>query len=97
VKVASLLGLDLRKIIEGIERRCGVKLPREVVEVYLDKECDLLFIRFREPRNVEVGEPFIPRCHSHHFMFVEFRELSPHPPPHWQHNHLWSGFNGHWG
>jgi hypothetical protein len=30
-------------------------------------------------------------------MFVEFRELSPHPPPHWQHCYLWSGFNGHWG
>lgn len=57
VRVMSLLDLDLRRVIEGIESKCGVKLPREVIEVYLDKEHDLLFIRFREPRGVEVGEP----------------------------------------
>jgi len=34
-----------------------VKLPRDVIMTYLDTEHDLLFIRFREPRGVEVGEP----------------------------------------
>lgn len=57
VGIASLLDLDLKKIIDGIESRCGIKLPREVIEVYLDREQDLLFIRFREPKSIEVGEP----------------------------------------
>jgi hypothetical protein len=57
VGIASLLDLDLKKIIDSIENRCGIKLPREVIEVYLDREQDLLFIRFREPKSLEVGEP----------------------------------------
>jgi uncharacterized protein YuzE len=57
VGIVSLLDLDLKKIIDGIESRCGIKLPREVIEVYLDREQDLLFIRFREPKSIEVGEP----------------------------------------
>jgi uncharacterized protein YuzE len=57
VGIASLLDLDLKKIIDGIESRCGIKLPREVIEVYFDREQDLLFIRFREPKSIEVGEP----------------------------------------
>jgi hypothetical protein len=44
-------------IIGFIEERTGVKLPRDIIETYLDTEHDLLFIRFREPRGVEVGEP----------------------------------------
>jgi uncharacterized protein YuzE len=57
VGIASLLDLDLKKIVDGIESRCGIKLPREVIEVYFDREQDLLFIRFREPKSIEVGEP----------------------------------------
>jgi hypothetical protein len=72
-RIVSLLGLDLRKIIESIEHRCGIKLPREATEVYLDRERDLLFIRFREPRNVEVGEPFVPRC-----LFNEYKPMTLH-------------------
>jgi len=34
-----------------------LKLPRRVIEVYLDEKHDLLFIRFKEPWRVEVGEP----------------------------------------
>jgi len=56
VGIALLLDLDLKKIIDGIESRCGIKLPREVIEVYFDREQDLLFIMFREPKSIEVGE-----------------------------------------
>jgi hypothetical protein len=38
-------------------QRAGLKLPRRVIEVCLDEKHDLLFIRFKEPRGVEVGEP----------------------------------------
>ena len=55
--VKSLLDIDLKELLRLIEERTGVKLPRDVIETYLDTEHDLLFIRFREPRGVEVGEP----------------------------------------
>jgi hypothetical protein len=55
--VKSLLDIDLRELLRFIEERTGVKLPRDIIETYLDTEHDLLFIRFREPRGVEVGEP----------------------------------------
>ena len=53
----SLLDLNLAKLLELIEKKCNVKLPSTVIEVYLDREHDLLFIRFREPEGVELGEP----------------------------------------
>ena len=53
--------LDLGKLIDSLERRCGIKLPREVIEVYLDGDHDLLFIRFSEPDEQEVGEPLCTR------------------------------------
>jgi len=34
----------------------GLKLPRSVIEVYLDKDHDILFIRFKEPERVKLGE-----------------------------------------
>jgi len=62
VGIASLLDLYLKKITDSIESRCGIKLPREVIEVYLDREQDLLFIRFREPKSLEVGEPLATKA-----------------------------------
>jgi uncharacterized protein YuzE len=53
--------LDLGKLIDSLERRCGIKLPREVTKVYLDRDHDLLFIRFSEPDEQEVGEPLSTR------------------------------------
>ncbi len=53
----SLLDLNLAKLLELIEKKCNVRLPSTVIEVYLDREHDLLFIRFREPEGVELGEP----------------------------------------
>ncbi|MEM0004710.1 MAG: hypothetical protein QXE10_01930 [Desulfurococcaceae archaeon] len=55
--VASLLDLDLKALLDRLESRTGVRLPWRVVEIYLDEEHDLLFIRFKEPRKTEVGEP----------------------------------------
>jgi hypothetical protein len=57
MRISSLLDIDLRILIEAIEKKTGVKLPRKVIEAYLDDEHDLLFIRFKEPEKVEVGEP----------------------------------------
>ena len=55
--LGSLLDLNLVKLLELIEKKCNVRLPDVVIEVYLDREHDLLFIRFREPEGVELGEP----------------------------------------
>jgi hypothetical protein len=57
MSVTSLLDLDLKVLLDRLESRAGLKLPRRVIEVYLDEKHDLLFIRFKEPRGVEVGEP----------------------------------------
>lgn len=57
--VKSLLDIDLKELLGLIGERTGVKLPRDVIETYLDTKHDLLFIRFREPRGVEVGEPLL--------------------------------------
>ena len=57
MRINSLLDIDLRILIEAIEKKTGVKLPRKVIEAYLDDDHDLLFIRFKEPEKMEVGEP----------------------------------------
>jgi uncharacterized protein YuzE len=57
MSVTSLLDLDLKALLDRLESRTGLKLPRRVIEVYLDEKHDLLFIRFKEPQRVEVGEP----------------------------------------
>jgi hypothetical protein len=56
-ELMSLLEGRIEELLRLIGERTGVKLPRDVIETYLDTEHDLLFIRFREPRGVEVGEP----------------------------------------
>jgi hypothetical protein len=53
VGLKSLLDLNLAKLLELIEKKCNIRLPSTVIEVYLDREHDLLFIRFREPEGVE--------------------------------------------
>jgi hypothetical protein len=57
MRISSLLDIDLRILIEAIEKKTSVELPRKVIEAYLDDEHDLLFIRFKEPKKIEVGEP----------------------------------------
>ena len=55
--MGSLLEINLEGLLTSIERRCGLKLPRRVVEAYLDMDHDVLFVRFKEPSKAEVGEP----------------------------------------
>jgi RNase adaptor protein for sRNA GlmZ degradation len=55
--VESLLEIDLEKLLSNIEEKFGMKLPRRVIEVYLDAKHEMLFIRFKETNKTEVGEP----------------------------------------
>jgi hypothetical protein len=57
MNVRSLLEIDLKKLLSNIEEKFGMKLPRRVIEVYLDAKHDMLFIRFKETSKTEVGEP----------------------------------------
>ncbi|MDW8035588.1 MAG: hypothetical protein RMI85_03940 [Candidatus Korarchaeum sp.] len=55
--IVSLLDIDIRILIEGIERACSISLPRRVTETYLDPEAGILYLRFAEPIRTETGEP----------------------------------------
>jgi hypothetical protein len=54
--VKSLLEIDLERLLSNIEEKFSMNLSRRVIEVYLDVEYDMLFIRFKEPSKAEVGE-----------------------------------------
>ncbi|MCC5997548.1 MAG: hypothetical protein LM573_00555 [Thermofilum sp.] len=69
--IASLLELDLKKILDLIERKYSIKLPKKVIEVYLDDTHDLLFVRFKEPQGIEAGEPLPTRTIA--TIFIEDR------------------------
>ena len=56
-ELMNLLEGKINELLRSIEERAEVKLPRDIFMTYLDIAHDLLFIRFREPRGVEVGEP----------------------------------------
>ena len=56
-ELMRLLKERIKELLRFIEERAGVKLPRDIAMTYLDIAHDLLFIRFREPRGIEVGEP----------------------------------------
>jgi hypothetical protein len=56
-ELMNLLEGRIEELLRLIEERAGVKLPRDIAMTYLDIAHDLLFIRFREPRGIEVGEP----------------------------------------
>ena len=63
--------LRLRELLEGLERLCGVKLPRSAADVHVDCGQDLLFVRFKEPSGPEVGEPLPTRTPA--FLFTDER------------------------
>jgi hypothetical protein len=52
VDVRTLLELDVRSLLKGLEEACGAKLPEEVVEVSLVR--NVLHVRFSYPRGAEV-------------------------------------------
>jgi len=49
--VVSLLDISLRDFLEGVEKETGVKLPRRIVSVSLNR--GVLYIRFTYPRTGE--------------------------------------------
>jgi len=74
--LASLLEIDLKELVVSIEKKCGLKLPRSVIEVYLDKDHDTLFIRFKEPERVELGEPLLTKTPATLFTEEETNEIT---------------------
>jgi hypothetical protein len=58
-ELMRLLEERIKELLRFIEERTGIKLPRDIIMTYLDTEHDLLFIRFREPKGAEVGEPLL--------------------------------------
>jgi hypothetical protein len=55
-KVKILLDIDIRKVLERVEEKYGVKLPRKVVTVDYGDDVGDLFVRFRHVGHAE-GEP----------------------------------------
>ena len=49
--------LNIEKVLSFVEKRSGRKLPRDFREIDIDEDMNILFIRFREPESVEIGEP----------------------------------------
>jgi hypothetical protein len=76
IGVESLLEIDLEKLLLNIGSRCNIKLPRKVIEAYLDVDHDMLFIRFKEPGNTEVGEPLKMKAIATLFIEEETNEIT---------------------
>jgi hypothetical protein len=74
--VGSLLEIDLERLLSSIEEKFGMKLPRRVIEVCLNVEHDMLFIRFKEPSNTEVGEPLEIKAIATLFTEEETNEIT---------------------
>jgi hypothetical protein len=74
--LVSLLEIDLKELVVSIEKKCGLKLPRSVIEVYLDKDHDTLFIRFKESERVELGKPLQTKTPATLFTEEETNEIT---------------------
>ena len=65
--VQDILKLNLKKIISYVkgvvEKNLGVLLPNKVIEIALEPELDILFIRFNKPEKTEMGETLEPNIH----------------------------------
>ncbi len=61
--VTSLLDIDLEQILRYVEKVCGIKLPRRVIEVSLVEKYSILHVRFKKPKEYELGEPIHPLIH----------------------------------
>jgi len=60
---ASLIELDINKLLVKLEKLTHVKFPRDVIEVSLEPKLNLLCIRFRKPIKAEFGEPLRQGVH----------------------------------
>jgi hypothetical protein len=55
--------MNVKQILSKIETLTGIKLPVEVIETSIvPGEC-VLHVRFKEPKELELGEPLHPRIH----------------------------------
>jgi len=65
--VQDILKLNLKKIIRHVknivEKNLEVPLPNKVIEIAIEPELDILFIRFNKPEKTETGEPLEPNIH----------------------------------
>ncbi|MBO3842738.1 MAG: hypothetical protein FGF48_10055 [Candidatus Brockarchaeota archaeon] len=59
----SLLDLDVKQILSKTQELTGVKLPMEIIEISIVPAEDILHIRFKEPKEAELGEPLHPKIH----------------------------------
>lgn len=55
---STLLAIDVKTLLEALERKVGVKLPRKVVEISLTE--GVLHIRFEHPETVETDVEPLP-------------------------------------
>ncbi|WP_309493605.1 hypothetical protein [Candidatus Hecatella orcuttiae] len=60
---ASLLKLDLKKLVDRVGDMVKIDFPSEVIEVSLEPKLSLLCIRFEKPIQAEMGEPVHPQIH----------------------------------
>jgi len=63
VVTTSLLNLKLERLLPEVQKLAGVKLPKDVTEISLEPDLNLLHIRFRKPVKAELGEPLHPKIH----------------------------------
>lgn len=59
----SLLDLDVRQILSKTQKLTSVKLPVRIIEISIVPTEDILYIRFKEPKEAEFGEPLHPKIH----------------------------------
>ncbi|MGC8578243.1 MAG: hypothetical protein ACP5M7_09680 [Thermoproteota archaeon] len=59
----SLLDLNVKQILSKTEELVGLKLPKEVIEASIVPREGVLHVRFKEPKEAELGEPLHPRIH----------------------------------
>lgn len=55
-KVETLLDIDVKKVLERVEEKYGLKLPRKVITIDYGDDVGDLFIRFKHATSTE-GEP----------------------------------------
>ena len=53
----SLLELDVNEILRKVEKLASINLPRDVIEVSLEPQLNVLCITFKKPSKAELGEP----------------------------------------
>ena len=59
----TLLKLDAEEVIRRIEEILNIKLPEKILEISLLPENGILYIKFKETLEKEIGEPVHPLIH----------------------------------